>query len=305
MAIIQRLNKRYKHLKKWAKRNQLSAFRLYDRDIPEYPFIVDIYNDKAVIALRLNEKKDQGKEHHIDELFTGLEQLGFPKFKCFVKERKVNKGTQQYTKLSAKNVINTVTEGKLKFEVNLSDYLDTGLFLDHRNWRHKFQSMDLTGKKALNLFCYTGSLSSALASAGAEVTSVDLNPHYLDWAKRNMELNDLDPNRHHWVNSDCLEFLKDLPEEEAFDYIVLDPPSYSVSKKFKGTWDVQRDHIYLISQAHKHLRVKGFFSTNLRSFKMDESLEERLALKETSATSIPEDFHDKKIHKSFEWSVLS
>lgn len=303
MAIQQRLQKRFKHLSKWAKRNQTSAYRLYDRDIPEYPFIVDIYNDKAVIYLRLHEKKDQGKEHHKDELFAGLEALGFPKSKCFIKERKINKGSEQYSKLAGKNLIEVITEGNLKFEVNLTDYLDTGLFLDHRNWRTQFQKLDLKGKTALNLFCYTGSLSSALACAGAKVTSVDLNPHYLDWAKRNMELNEINPDNHEWVNSDCLEYLKNLDSNQRFDYIILDPPSYSVSKKFKGTWDVQRDHIYLISQAHKFLGDKGFFSTNLRSFKFDESLAERLKIKETSYQSIPEDFHDKKIHKSFEWKA--
>ncbi len=301
MAISQRIQKRFKHLKKWAKRNQITAFRLYDRDIPEYPYIVDLYNDKAVIWLRLNDK-DIGKEHHIDELFAALAELGIKRSQCFLKERKINKGSEQYHKLNQKEVINTVEEGPLKFEVNLSDYLDTGLFLDHRNWRNKFSQMELKGKTALNLFCYTGSISSALAYAGAKVTSVDLNPNYLEWAKRNMLLNDLNPEKHEWVASDCLEYLKDLDENTKFDYIVIDPPSYSVSKKFRGTWDVQRDHIFLISKAAKHLKHQGFFSTNLRSFKIDESLAERLGLKETSFATIPEDYHDKKIHKSYEWN---
>ena len=301
MSISQRISKRAKHLRKWAKRNQISAYRLYDRDIPEYPYIVDLYNDKAVISLRLDDK-DIGKEHHIEELFAALKEQGIAKNRCFIKERKVNKGSEQYHKLNQREVLDIVQEGPLQYEVNLSDYLDTGLFLDHRNWRTRFSQMDLKGKTALNLFCYTGSISSALAYAGAKVTSVDLNPNYLDWAKKNMNLNHIDPSQHEWVASDCLEYLKDLDKDRKFDFIVLDPPSYSVSKKFKGTWDVQRDHIYLISQAAKHLTQTGFFSTNLRSFKIDQSISERLKLKETSFATIPEDFHDKKIHKSYEWN---
>jgi 23S rRNA (cytosine1962-C5)-methyltransferase len=302
MALEQRLLKRYKHLSKWAKRNQITAFRLYDRDIPEYPYIVDLYNQRAVISLRLNEK-DEGKEHHIDELYAGLEKLGISRHSCFIKERKKNKGTEQYQKLSQKSFIDIVQEGPLKYEVNLSDYLDTGLFLDHRNWRKKFYESDFKGKKVLNLFCYTASLSCALAYAGAQVTSVDLNPNYIEWGQRNMKLNNLDPNSHHWISADCLEYLKDLSDQDKFDYIVIDPPSYSVSKKFKGTWDIQRDHIFLLSQAHKHLIHSAFFSTNLRSFKMDEGLATRLQMKDTTHKSIPEDFHDKKIHKSFQWSI--
>jgi 23S rRNA (cytosine1962-C5)-methyltransferase/23S rRNA (guanine2445-N2)-methyltransferase / 23S rRNA (guanine2069-N7)-methyltransferase len=304
MAIEQRLAKRYKHLRKWAKRNQISAFRLYDRDIPEYPFIVDLYNDKAIIYLRLNDK-DIGKEHHIEELFQGLDKLGFPKRNCFVKSRKVNKGSEQYQKLAKKNIIEKVSEGPLQFEVNLSDYLDSGLFLDHRNWRSQFLDQNLTGLKALNLFCYTGSISSALAKSGAQVTSVDLNPNYIEWAKRNMILNNIDPQDHHWHVGDCLEFLKECEDEnkERFDIIVIDPPSYSVSKKFKGTWDIQRDHVFLLSTAHKLLKKTAYFSTNLRSFKLDESIAERLSIRETTQKTIPEDYHDKKIHKSFTWNV--
>ncbi len=304
MAIKQRLLKRHKHLRKWAKRNNITAYRLYDRDIPEYPYIVDLYNDKAVISLRLNDK-DIGKEDHIEELFMALAEIGYPRSRCFVKQRKINKGSEQYHKLNKKGVIDIVQEGDLKFEVNLSDYLDTGLFLDHRNWRTEFLNTDLKGKKVLNLFCYSGSLSCALAKAGAQVTSVDLNPNYLDWGERNMELNGINPGDHHWVEMDCLEYLKELDEREFFDYIIIDPPSYSVSKKFKGTWDIQRDHVFLLSQAHKHLKDWGYFSTNLRSFKIDSSLEERLGITETTQFTIPEDYHDKKIHKSYKWKYLS
>lgn len=304
--LLNRLKKNHKHLSKWARRQGIEAWRLYDRDIPEYPYIIDVYKDKAVVWLRL-EKVDQqeSRQGHIDELYSALDELGYPMQSCFIKERKKQERHQKYQKTNNQNknsYVQNISEWDLTFETNLSDYLDTGLFLDHRPWRQKLSSMDLKDKKALNLFCYTGSLSVALARAGAHVTSVDLSPHYLEWAKRNFKLNKLPVQNHQWHCQDCLQFLKDLGEKELFDVIVIDPPSFSVSKKFQGTFDVERDHVFFLTRAIHHLRPKGklFFSTNLRSFKLDESL---VGFKETSHTTIPQDFHDKKIHKSYEFTA--
>lgn len=300
--LLNRLKKNHKHLSKWARRQGIEAWRLYDRDIPEYPYIIDIYKEYAVVWLRL-EKIDQeeSRQGHLEELYLSLEELGFPKEKCFFKERKKQERHQKYQKEAQKEFVIKVNEWDLMFEVNLSDYLDTGLFLDHRPWRQNLSSLELEAKKALNLFCYTGSLSVALATAKAHVTSVDLSPHYLEWAKRNFKLNQLKVQNHQWHCMDCLQFLKDLHAKETFDLIVIDPPSFSVSKKFKGTFDVERDHVFFLTKAIHHLKPGGrlFFSTNLRNFKLDSSL---VGFKETSHSTIPQDFHDKKIHKSFEFT---
>ena len=298
-----RLKKNFKHLSKWARRQGIEAWRLYDRDIPEYPYIIDIYKDKAVVWLRL-EKIDQedSRKGHLQELHDSLNELGFPKESCFIKERKKQERHDKYQKEDNKSYTKIIKEWDLSFEVNLSDYLDTGLFLDHRPWRQKLSSLELKGKKALNLFCYTGSLSVALEKAGAHVTSVDLSPHYLEWAKRNFKLNHGKVQNHQWHCMDCLQFIKDLGEKELFDIIVIDPPSFSVSKKFKGTFDVERDHVFFLTKAIHHLSPGGklFFSTNLRTFKLSDTL---VGFKETTSATIPQYFHDKKIHKSYEFTA--
>ncbi len=286
-----------------AKRHNITAYRLYDRDIPEFPYIVEVFNDYAVISLRLKAiDEEESKKLNYQEFLKALDELGYPNEKRLVKKRIKSGASEQYKKNKEKPIILTVNEGPLKFEVNLNQYLDTGLFLDHRPWRKKFNESDLTGKKYLNLFCYSGSLSVALASAGAIVTSVDLSKNYLEWAKKNFQLNGLDLNKHSFIEDDCLSFLKEL-EGNSFDGIVIDPPTFSVSKKFKGTFDVDRDHSFLIRQCHKALKSGGvgYFSNNLRSFKMDEQLQERYSIKDISYQSIPIDFHDKKIHQAFSW----
>ncbi len=299
MALLNRLKKNHKHLSKWARRQNIGAFRLYDRDIPEFPYIIDIYNDKAVVGLRL-QKIDQEKEkkHNLTLLYEALDQLGYTENKRFIKERRIQDKGERYEKSDSKKSVNeTVNEGELQFQVNLTDYLDTGLFLDHRPWRKEFSQKNLDNKKALNLFSYTCSLSVALAKAKAHVTSNDLNPHYLKWGQENFLLNELDPQKHSFVEKDCLQFVKDL-KEESFDLIVVDPPTFSISKKFKGTWDIQRDHYFLIKECWQALKKGGelFFSCNLRDFKLDSGIN---YLNETTFKTIPQDFHDKKIHHSF------
>lgn len=298
MALYNRLKKNHKHLSKWARRQNIGAFRLYDRDIPEFPYIIDIYNDKAVVGLRLQKiDMEEGKKENLTLLYQALDELGYTKEKRFIKKRRVQEKGDRYEKEAEKKVTEIIQEGDLKFLVNLSDYLDTGLFLDHRPWRQNLRESDLAGKKALNLFSYTCSLSVAMAKAKAKVTSNDLNPHYLDWGKENFKLNDLRPGDHSFVEEDCLQFVKDL-KDESFDIIVVDPPTFSISKKFKGTWDIQRDHYFLIKECWRALKPKGtlYFSCNLRDFKLDDGLP---FLVETTSKTIPQDYHDKKIHHSF------
>ncbi|MEC7275513.1 MAG: class I SAM-dependent methyltransferase [Bdellovibrionota bacterium] len=298
MSLSNRLKKNYKHLSKWARRQKIGAFRLYDRDIPEFPYIIDVYNDQVVVGLRLSKiDYEKGKKENLDLLDQALDELGFPKRKRFYKERRVQETGNLYEKKSEKKVLTTVEEAGLKFEVNLSDYLDTGLFLDHRPWRQELSTLDLTGKKALNLFSYTCSLSVALATAKAHVTSNDLNPHYLEWGKRNFILNELNPKEHEFAEGDCLQYVKDLPDQ-SFDIIVVDPPTFSISKKFRGTWDINRDHYFLLKECWRALKSGGslYFSCNYRDFKLDEGIS---FLKETTFKTIPQDFHDKKIHHSY------
>jgi len=304
VSILNRLKKNQKYLSKMAKRQNISAFRLYDRDIPEFPNIVDLYNDYAVVALRMKaiDEEESKKENH-KEFLEALDELGYPNPKRIVKKRVKTDASEQYTKNKTKPLLLEVSEGSMRFKVNLTQYLDTGLFLDHRPWRKKFSESNLSGKRYLNLFSYTGSLSVALAKAGACVTSVDLSSPYLEWAKENFTLNGLNPEEHSFIADDCLNFLKDH-EDATFDGLIVDPPTFSVSKKFKGTFDVDRDHAFLLRQANRLLKPGGlgYFSNNLRSFKIAPDISERLALKDITFQSIPEDFHDKKIHQAFSWT---
>ena len=298
MSLNNRLKKNKKHLGKWAKRNNFDAYRLYDRDIPEYPYIIDIYGDLVVVWLRLEEiDLSEKRKGHAIELENSLYELGFKKNQCIFKKRIIQQQNQKYQKEKSKEIIRTVREGELLFEVNLSDYIDTGLFLDHRPLRGLFSEEDHKNKKVLNLFSYTCALSVALAKSGAQVTSVDLSQNYLDWGKRNFSHNGIAPTFHKFVPSDCLEFIKNC-SFESYDTIVVDPPTFSSSKKFKGTWDVQRDHLYLLHKCMDALRPGGslYFSTNLRSFTIDSSLSH---FKNITYKTIPKDFHDKKIHQSF------
>jgi 23S rRNA (cytosine1962-C5)-methyltransferase/23S rRNA (guanine2445-N2)-methyltransferase / 23S rRNA (guanine2069-N7)-methyltransferase len=296
MSIANRLKKNFKHKNKWAKRENIDAYRLYDRDIPDYPYIVDIYQDHVIIYLRLKEiDLDPKKEAHIDELFAGLEEIGFSADKHIVKSRKVQSSKDQYTKEASLKLTKKVQEREMLFKVNLTDYLDTGLFLDHRPLRKTLSSLELKGQTALNLFSYTCSLSVALAYAGATVTSVDMSKTYLSWGEENFAINDQKIYEHHFVAADCMSYVKE--NEQLFDIIIVDPPSFSNSKKMTGSFDIQRDHDYLLRKCYEFLRPGGklYFSNNLRSFK----LETNLPFKDITSSSIPVDFKDTKIHHLF------
>lgn len=312
MSLANRLKKSFKHKSKWAKREDIHAWRLYDRDIPEYPFIVDLYYlvDSPPVAFiwkrfqKIDEEKNQ--EENLNSIKETLIELGIDSQNIIIKER-TPQGNQaakvKYQKLDHKGEKYAVTEKGMTFLINPYDYLDTGLFLDHRPLRQHLSQKDLRGLKALNLFCYTGSLSVAMARAGAEVTSVDLNPNYLEWTKENFKANELSLSDHQFVEADCLNYLKEA-EPFQFDIIVIDPPSFSVSKKFRGNLDIDRDHPFLLKAVHGLLVDGGeaYFSTNLKKFKIDPNVENEIGkLTSLNHWSIPKDFHDQKIHHSFHW----
>ncbi|MFG1591156.1 class I SAM-dependent methyltransferase [Halobacteriovorax sp. CON-3] len=301
-AINGRIKKLYRHKKKWAKRNNIDSFRLYDRDIPDFPFIVDIHGQYCVIYKRSIDKIDADK-NHLPLLIEAIkEHTQLNEENIFIKERKVQGQDFQYEKSKGETPL-VSQEGDLKFKLLLNKYIDTGLFLDHRPLRQLLAKENFSGKSVLNLFCYTGSLSVASAYAGASVTSVDMSNTYLDWAKENFKLNEIDINKHSFIREDVLKYLNDeaQKQEQKYDVIILDPPSMSKSKKMDVVFDVQKDHEMLVEHCSKLLNDGGvlYFSNNLRSFKLSESVQQSFEVKDMTRWSIPEDFHDQKIHKLY------
>lgn len=306
-AFANRLGKNAKHLIKWARRQDIEAFRLYERDIPQYPLIIDVYKDRVHL-----QEFDTGWLMHEDEhrqwLNEAIEAVcfvtGFDAEHVSVKVRKRQKGEEQYEKTGKDGDDFIVHEQGRQFWVNLDKYLDTGLFLDHRNTRKVVGEM-AAGKRFLNLFAYTGSFSVYAATGGAiSSETVDLSNTYLQWAKRNFELNHIDLSKHEIVRQDVFQYLQDaFFEQKQFDLIVMDPPSFSNSKKMLEILDVQRDQQRLVDGAMKLLAANGtlFFSNNLRSFELDATLSERYVVKDVSKQSVPEDFRNKKIHQC--WKI--
>ena len=300
-----RLLKRHRHLKKWARRTGTNAFRLYDRDIPEIPLALDLYGDAASLALyKRPYEKEAGEEETwlLAMKASASRALDIPENRIFLKERRRMKGKQesgiQYGKISMQNFYVDVTEGDLSFRVNLSGYLDTGLFLDARKKRALLRS-ETAGKRVLNLFAYTCSLSAAAAKGGAScVDSVDLSKTYLDWGKVNFALNGLGENcNFNFIRSDVFQFLKNAGARALlWDVIILDPPSFSNSKKMDGTLDIQRDHSGLIRLCLPLLSPGGtiWFSSNARGFKLDSGAFPELAIKDISCELVDEDFKGKR-----------
>lgn len=297
--LASRLKKLYKHKKKWAKRQNIEAYRLYERDIPEFPLIVDIYGEYALIY-------DQTDDRDLDRDVIGMAKEAvislqdFSDDQIIIKERKGQSGLSQYKKLEDQKDYFIITEGELKFWVNLKDYLDTGLFLDHRYMRQWF-TKNSANKKVLNLFSYTSSIGVAAAAGGAYTTNVDMSKTYLDWSKRNYAINSLNPDKHGFVNADILEYLKDSSGQK-YDAIFLDPPTFSNSKKMTETFSVESHHEFLIDSCMKKLAQSGvlFFSNNKRGFKLEASILEKYDVKDISLKTIPEDFRNQKIHVCFE-----
>ena len=304
--FINRLGKNIKHQLKWAKRQQLEAWRIYDKDIPQFPFAVDVYGEHIHL-----QEYDTGWLMHPEEYRQWLADVceavqfvtGFPAQNIHLKQRARQKGTAQYEKTGTSGEDFIVCEHGRRFWVNLDKYLDTGLFLDHRNTRKKVGDT-AAGKRFLNLFSYTGSFTVYAATGGAiSSETVDLSNTYLDWAKRNFELNSMDLAAHRIVRADVFQYLDEAAQQgKQFDLMVLDPPSFSNSKKMLDILDIQRDQAKLVDGAMRLLAPQGtlYFSNNLRSFTLDSALAERYRIKDISRFSVPEDFRNRQIHQCWE-----
>lgn len=301
MSVIRnRLEKNDKKIRPWAQRKNISAYRLYDLDIPEYPFILDRYNDEFVFYDRSNEHITRDQERLTEARAAILDLYKINARTLHIKERARQRGLDQYEKLAQDQRIMLVTEGPLSFEVNLTDYLDTGLFLDHRPLRERLLR-SAQNQRILNLFCYTGSLSVAGAVGGGVVTSVDMSQTYLDWAEQNFRVNGLKVADHNFVRADILQYLAQSSKEK-YDLILLDPPTFSNSKKMVGTFEVERDQDFLIESCMSRLAPGGLliFSNNKKKFRLSTFVQENFHVKDITKQSIPQDFHNQSIHVCFE-----
>ena len=297
-----RLQKNIKKIEKWAKQQGLDAYRLYDADLPEYNLAVDRYADHIVVqeyAAPKNIDENKARQRLLDAVNATLQVTGIETNKLILKVRQKQKGTNQYEKLANKGEYFYVNEYGAKLWVNLTDYLDTGLFLDHRLTRKMLGKM-AQGKDFLNLFAYTGSATVHAALGKAKsTTTVDMSNTYLNWAEQNLLLNDIEGKQHKLIQADCLQWLEKCDRQ--FDLIFVDPPTFSNSKRMEDSWDVQRDHIKLMTNLKRILRPNGtiVFSNNKRGFKMDFTKLEELGLSavEISHKTLPLDFErNKQIH---------
>ena len=304
-----RLRKNLQRLDPWAQREHIDCFRVYDADMPEYAFAIDLYGRELrhvyvqEYAPPKSVNQEGARERRREALAVLPEVLAVPLAQVHSRVRKPQKGADQYTKQDSAAERHTVAEGGLKFWVNFRDYLDTGLFLDHRIMRDLLRSW-AKGTDFLNLFCYTGSATVYAAAGGARsTTSVDLSNTYLDWAHENLLLNGFGGDNHELYRADCLAWLEEQePRGPRFDLIFLDPPTFSNSKRMEGVLDVQRDHIGMIRRSMKLLRPAGrlVFSTNYTRFKLDEVALADLSIEDVSAATIPKDFErHARIHKCF------
>jgi 23S rRNA (cytosine1962-C5)-methyltransferase len=304
-SLANRLQKVNRHISKWAKRNGITCYRIYDMDMPEFPFCIDRYNEYLHIAEYKANHRMTDEEHDIwlkacMDTISGTLQVA-PDHIFLKERRRLSRRTEQYEKVSGESKKIVVEEDGLRFLVNLTDYLDTGLFLDHRPLRKVFRE-EARGKNVLNLFSYTGAFSVYAAAGHADqVTTVDLSNTYLQWAAENMDLNGLmQEGRHAFIQSDVMEFLK-KPADHQYDLVFVDPPGFSNSKRLKGTWDTQRDHPTLLHLILKQVKPGGiiYFSNNLRQFVPEFSKLTATDIKDISLQTIPEDFRNKKIHHCY------
>lgn len=306
-----RIARNARHWGKWARRRGIQCYRVYDRDIPEYAFALDIYADRAHLQEydRAGEQLEADSRVH-EAWMTQVHQsaadgLGMDPSRVVTKRRAKRRGLAQHEKSGRAGEDFVVQEGGHRFIVNLEAYLDNGLFLDHRNTR-AMVAAEVAGKRFLNLFCYTGSFTVYAAGSGAvSSVSIDLSSTYLNWAHRNFDLNGIDPQRHLLERGDVRVWLKEAARAgQRFDMIVLDPPSFSTSKAMRDTLDIQRDHAELIMACTRLLARGGvlYFSTNLRSFKLDDTAAAGLEGEEISVRTVPEDFRNRRIHRCWRFT---
>ena len=314
VMFANRLRKNLKESKKWAQRENVDCYRIYDADMPEYAVAIDLYHSEEgqrwiyVQEYEAPKKVDEKKaRQRFDDALMVLPQvLDVEAVQIYVKVRKRQKGLAQYEKVADERNFIAVRERGHRFWVNLSDYLDTGLFLDHRLTRQQVGTLS-KDKHMLNLFCYTASVSVYAAAAGARsTTSVDMSNTYIDWAKRNFALNKLQGDQHVFVQSDCIAWLRKQRtwQRAKYDVIFLDPPTFSSSKRMASSFDIQRQHVELIKDCMVLLADEGvlIFSNNYRKFRLDETALSLFQVEDISAQTIPKDYaRNAKIHRC--WKV--
>lgn len=294
-----RLLKVYKHKSKLARRQNVSCYRVYDHDLPEFPFSIELYGDKIYVAEYLRRHGMEDEEHDAwlhDCLQIVGSVLSIDVEEIFIRERRrMNHRRQnQYEKIGLQKEFFTVEEAGLKFLINLTDYVDTGLFLDHRITRGMVRE-ESEKKRVLNLFCYTGSFSVyAVAGNAASVTSVDLSKTYLGWAEDNFDANKMDKVKHSFVHADVKQYLKTL-QPNSFDLVIIDPPTFSNSKRMKDFLDIQRDHAEMLNDVLFTTTNGGiiYFSTNLSSFVLEEEDIKASSIKDITKATTPFDFEGK------------
>lgn len=302
------LRNSYRHLRKWAKRTYTDCFRIYDRDIPRFPVAIDFYAGRfCVHYFSRGKDTDEPAPELKEEVTNALCALfGVTIPMIYWRTRAKSKETRQYEKVAAINEYFTAYEYGVKFRINLIDYIDTGLFLDHRETRKLIASIS-TGKRVLNLFAYTCSFSVHAAMAGATYTkSVDMSNTYTAWGRENFILNGLPTRNNEVVRADCLKFMDDeIRSGIRYDIIIIDPPTLSRSKKMDQMFDIQVDYISLINKSIALLNPRGmiFFSTNSRKFIFDNDAISRCRIEEISHKTRPIDFHDPKIHRCWKITI--
>jgi 23S rRNA (guanine2445-N2)-methyltransferase / 23S rRNA (guanine2069-N7)-methyltransferase len=305
LMLANRIRKNMKKLKSWLKQSNVTCYRVYDADLPEYAVAIDLYEGRIHIQEYAPPKTvpiHKSQQRLAEVLDAAVDVFEVDRGSIALKQRARQSGKSQYERMDAQGNFFTVKEETATLRVNLNDYLDTGLFLDHRPVR-KWILKHSSGQSVLNLFCYTGVASVQAALGGARaVTSVDMSTTYLNWAKENFELNELTGEQFAFLRADCVEWLANeaREQEEQYDLIFMDPPSFSNSKKMDGVLDIQRDHVTLINNAMRLLSPEGVlvFSNNLRSFKMDEEALSELSVRDISLKTIPKDFERRKnIHQ--------
>lgn len=303
--LCNKIRKNYRHVRKWAKRTETNAFRIYDKEIKEFPLAIDFYDGRILLYYYSSRGDEDVPPDLKEEAEKALKIIfGVDDASIFWKLRIQRAKNEQYEKLDDSKDFFEVVEYGVKFKINLVDYLDTGLFLDHRETRQMVAKL-AEGKSLLNLFAYTCSFSVHAAKCGASFTkSVDMSNTYLNWGRENFVINDLSLKNNELVRADCLRFLEE--EDKKYDLIVLDPPTLSRSKKMDQMFDVQLDYPFLISSCLKLLNRGGylFFSTNLRKFNFDPSLFPEAQIVDITQKTIPADFHNQKIHHCWKLTVI-
>jgi 23S rRNA (cytosine1962-C5)-methyltransferase len=297
------LRRKFDSLQNWIHQNKIEAYRLYDRELSSYPLSIDIYGN--FFHIYIYEKKGVQINKLINDTEESLKVL-FPNLiesNIYYKIRRKQKDGSQYEKLDQRKKRIIIQENNTSYFINLTDYLDTGIFLDHRSTREIFSKLVIGKKRVLNLFSYTSAFSIVAAKAGVEyTTSVDMSNTYCNWARENIKLNNLDVFKHIVIRDNVFFFLENIKTKNwKFDFIVIDPPTMSRSKKMLSKFDIQRDYPYLINTSSQYLTENGMilFSTNFRKFKFEHDKIVLKKVEDLSADSIPLDFKDPLIHKVY------